>query len=172
MIRSLICLSLSVCISTTELGMLRACRQNTRRQARATSLSYRITTFAAKKKATIRNYSAEHDENFEAKRQATWLRMQMDLTERVDELKAKGAKHRVQATQHTNYAKAYETLAELEKDKFKLFQITLEKLNEAARYGEEPNLEDETKLLQVLHETYAEFYDALPNEDKQFDDKF
>lgn len=121
---------------------------------------------AAKNRVLTRRYSTEHEGHTEAKRQEAWLRMKMDVAERVSALKTKGMEHRAKSTQHTHHARVYDTLAELEKEKFELFQITIEKLNEAAMHFEEPNIETEANLMKVLTETYEEFYEALPLEEK------
>lgn len=130
------------------------------------AIAHHSRTAAVINQKFIRSYSTEYETQAEAKRQETWLRMKRDVAERVNELKAKGAKHRAQVATHTRYARIYETLAELENDKFELFELTIDKLNESAKYFEEPSLEAETKLLQALHETYEEFYNALPPEEK------
>lgn len=127
-----------------------------------------------------RHYSTEHEEHTRAKRQETWARIKNCATERARELRAMGAKHReaelklrAQMAHRIRYVRIYETLAHLEIEKFRLFELTINKLNESAHYFEEPNFDTETKLLQLLHETYEEFYNALPEEDKlHLEDKF
>lgn len=127
-----------------------------------------------------RYYSTEHEEHTQTKRKETWARIKNCATERARELRAMGAKHReaelklrAQMAHHIRFLRIYETLAQLEIEKFRLFELTINKLNESAHSFEEPNLETEAKLLQLLHETYEEFYDALPEEDKlHLEDKF
>jgi hypothetical protein len=122
----------------------------------------------------------DHEAKSYAKRQETWARIKNCATERARELSAQGAKHRetelklrAQMAHHIRSVKIYETLAELEIEKFRLFELTINKLNESANSFEEPNFDTETKLLQLLHETYEEFYDGLPEEEKlHLEDKF
>jgi hypothetical protein len=127
-----------------------------------------------------RNFSTAHEDHTQTKRQETWARIKNCATERARELRAMGAKHRdaelklrAQMAQHIRFLRIYETLAQLEVEKFRLFELTINRLNESAHYCEEPNLDTEAKLLQLLHETYEEFYNALPEEDKlHLEDKF
>lgn len=115
-----------------------------------------------------------HDEaSIEAKRKQTWERIKREVDQRANEFRAKAAKHQAQETKlraqlahHTRYARIYHTLAELEQDKFRLFALSIEKLNESCKYYQEPDLETETMLLKALHETYNQLYDALPEDEK------
>lgn len=140
---------------------VRACPQQVFRMAH-TAIAPRIRASMPR-----RHYS---DDQTEAKRQEMWARIHADVAERINELKAQGAKHRAKAAQHTNYARAFETLAALEKDKLDVFALSIDKINAAAvafEYGEvEPTLDNEANLIKVLTETYEEFYNALPEKDK------
>lgn len=118
-----------------------------------------------------RHYSTKHDEHreAEAKRQEAWLRLKGNVAERIVSMKEQAQKHRDLAAnnpKHADYAKTYERLAQLEIHKFELFEHTLNKIATAALYFEEPNMEDEVKLMELLHNTYAELHDTLPKDDK------
>lgn len=123
------------------------------------------------KNRPMQRYSTNHheDNEYETKRQETWLRLKFDVAERICLMKEKAKKHHELAKQkphHAYYARACQTLAELEHAKFELFKHTIEKLGTSALYFEEPDMEAEFKLMAVLDETHAHFYNALPNDDK------
>ncbi len=126
-------------------------------------------TFA---RATSDDSSHDHAQS-ETKRKQTWEHIKREVDERASQLRAQAAKHhaheaklRAQLAHHIRYARIYHTLAELEQDKFRLFALSIEKLNESCKYHQEPDLETETMLLQALHETYNQLYDALPEDEK------
>lgn len=122
------------------------------------------------KNRPTRKFSTHYENNeYETKRQEAWLKLKFDVAERICLMKEKAQKHHDLAKQkpeHAYYARAYQTLAELERDKFELFRHNVEKLSTCALYFEEPDMEAEMQLMHVLHETYAHFYDALPKDNK------
>ncbi|GMU19276.1 MAG: hypothetical protein AMXMBFR12_04680 [Candidatus Babeliales bacterium] len=111
------------------------------------------------------NFNEKNKASYEqakAKQPATWLNMELRVSERVSELQAQARKHHDQTRQHGYYARTYETLAELEIEKHILFKHMVHKLTVAGENFEDPNLETEKKLMEILHKTYEEFHTALP----------
>ncbi len=102
-----------------------------------------------------------------------WERIKQDVDQRAAALRAKAAQHqaqeamlRAQLAHHIRSARVYQTLADLEHEKFRLFALTLEKLHEASRYCQELDLSTETQLLETLEQTYCQLYDSLPEDEK------
>ena len=150
--------------ATAQVLCMRHVRLSHHISTRPTIQARTAIPYTSKSRVPVRHHSSDQDE---AKRQEVWMQVDADVAYKVNEWKTKAAKHQALVTQHTQYARAYTALAELEKDKLRLFQIAIAHVNGAALYpGEMPNLEKLALSMELLSKTYDEFKAALPEDDK------
>lgn len=150
--------------ATSQVLCMRHVRLSPPLSTRPTIRSHTAIPYTSKSRVPVRQYSSDQDE---AKRQEVWSQIDADVAYKVNEWKIKAAKHQALVTQHTQYARSYAALAELEKDKLRLFQIAIAHVNGAALYpAEMPNLEKLALSMELITKTYDEFKATLPEDDK------